>query len=83
MDDELFRDALSELSLSQAKVARLLGTDERTARRWALGESAVPTSVGILLTLWMENPKLLERCWQLCEEREAAEAKAAKKASRR
>ena len=37
-----FRAALARLGLTQAGAARLLGVDERTARRWARGERQVP-----------------------------------------
>jgi hypothetical protein len=40
-----FRAALKRLSLSQRGAARLFKVDERTARRWALGERKVPQDV--------------------------------------
>mgnify|MGYP000724648441 CR=1 FL=1 len=83
MDHEEYRAALAALSLSQKDAARLLGSDDRTSRRWALGESAIPTTVEIILTLCLENPKARERVEALADEREAAAAKAAKKAARR
>ena len=46
-----FRTALDRLKLSQLGAARLLGVDGRTARRWALGERAIPTVAAILLRL--------------------------------
>ncbi len=46
-----FRAALTRLDLSQVGAARLVGADERTARRWALGERAIPECVAILLRL--------------------------------
>lgn len=46
-----FRSALSRLKLSQRRAARLFHADERTARRWALGERAIPSSIAILLRL--------------------------------
>lgn len=51
MTSTQFRIALSRLDLSQLAAARLLNADGRTARRWALGERAIPTTVGILLRL--------------------------------
>ena len=48
-----FRSALDRLSLTQAGAARLVGVDERTARRWALGERSMPEPVAILLRLLM------------------------------
>ena len=46
-----FRAALRRLALSQGGAARLVGADERTGRRWALGERSVPDCVAILLKL--------------------------------
>jgi transcriptional regulator with XRE-family HTH domain len=46
-----FRSALARLGLSQARAAQLVGADERTGRRWALGERSVPQSVAVLLQL--------------------------------
>ena len=46
-----FRNALRRLDLTQQGAARLLGADDRTARRWALGERAVPSCVAIVLKL--------------------------------
>ena len=37
-----FRAALVRLGLKPVEAARLLGVDERTARRWARGEREVP-----------------------------------------
>ena len=46
-----FRAALARLELSQLGAARLFGTGERTPRRWASGDAAVPPQVAILLRL--------------------------------
>lgn len=46
-----FRAALARLDLSQVGAARLVGSDPRTARRWALGEREIPECVAILLRL--------------------------------
>ncbi len=46
-----FRSALTRLKLSQRRAARLFRADERTTRRWALGERAIPSSIAILLRL--------------------------------
>lgn len=37
-----YREILARLELTQIQAARLLGVDERTSRRWAIGERAVP-----------------------------------------
>lgn len=39
------------LGLSQIKLGALLGHDERTSRRYALGERTVPPSVSLALAL--------------------------------
>jgi hypothetical protein len=49
-----FRTALDRLKLSQLGAGRLFGAEsERTPRRWASGERAVPKSVAILLRLML------------------------------
>ena len=40
-----FRETLATLSLSQVGAARLLGVNDRTARRWAKGEQDIPPPV--------------------------------------
>ena len=40
-----FRAMLKRLKLSQRGAARMFKVDERTARRWALGERNVPDNV--------------------------------------
>ena len=45
------RAILDRLGLSQLGAGRLLGTGERTPRRWASGESEVPSPVAIILRL--------------------------------
>jgi transcriptional regulator with XRE-family HTH domain len=55
MTPKQFRSALDRLGLSQLGAARLFGADGRTARRWALGERAVPETVAILLRLLMTD----------------------------
>ena len=44
-----FRATLARLGLTPVEAARLLGVDERTARRWARGERQVPEPVRRLL----------------------------------
>lgn len=46
-----FRTALDKLGLSQRGAAALFGADERTSRRWALGERDIPHCVVIVLRL--------------------------------
>lgn len=42
MTPDEYRTALESLDLSQVGAARLLGVDERTSRRWAIGERPIP-----------------------------------------
>lgn len=46
-----YRAAIEKLGLSQRGAGAFLGVDERTSRRWALGEAQVPESVALLLRL--------------------------------
>lgn len=46
-----YRECLDRLGLSQVGAAKLFRVNERTARRWALGEQDVPRAVDITLTL--------------------------------
>lgn len=50
MTSDEYRTAYAALGLTQAGVARLLGVDERTSRRWAAGEREVPPPVGRFLS---------------------------------
>jgi DNA-binding transcriptional regulator YiaG len=45
------REYLARLELTQAGCARLLGVDERTMRRWVLGERAMPGPAARLLAV--------------------------------
>jgi DNA-binding transcriptional regulator YiaG len=45
MTAKQFRAMLAKLDLSQRGVARLFKVNERTSRRWALGEIKVPHDV--------------------------------------
>jgi hypothetical protein len=51
MTQAQFREALECLKLSQVAAAKLFGHDNRTFRRYALGETSVPQSLAILLRL--------------------------------
>lgn len=53
MTPNQFRSALSRLDLSQVRAAKLLGADERTARRWAAGDRGIPPTAEILLRLML------------------------------
>jgi hypothetical protein len=47
----LLRLATRACQNSETGAAKLFRADERTARRWALGESDIPTGVAMLLNL--------------------------------
>lgn len=51
MTSKQFSAALDRLKLSQLGAARLFKANDRTARRWAIGERSVPEPVAILLRL--------------------------------
>lgn len=42
MTPDEYRETIETLGLTQNGAARLLGVDERTSRRWALGERDIP-----------------------------------------
>jgi len=46
-----FRAALDRLGLSQLGAAKLFGSNDRTVRRWAIGERSVPIGIAVLLRL--------------------------------
>jgi transcriptional regulator with XRE-family HTH domain len=48
-----FRAALDRLKLSQLEAARLFNSNDRTVRRWAIGERGVPPTVAIMLRLML------------------------------
>ena len=50
-----FRAMLKRLDLSQRDAARLFKVDERTSRRWALGERGVPDDVAEKLRQLADN----------------------------
>jgi len=45
------RSTIAALSLTQGGAARLCGVDERTMRRWACGERAIPEPAVRLLSV--------------------------------
>ncbi|MDZ4066881.1 MAG: hypothetical protein U1E06_08495 [Tabrizicola sp.] len=60
-----FQAALATLNLSPAAMAKLLGVDVRTARRWATGGKAIPDTVAAQLIAMVDAggvpPELLEK----------------------
>jgi DNA-binding transcriptional regulator YiaG len=51
MTPKQYAAAIEALGLSQRAAGAFLGVDERTSRRWVLGESAIPESAAKLLRL--------------------------------
>ena len=51
-----FRDAIAALGMTQRDAARALEVDERTVRKWALGERSVPGPVRVALRLMAGTP---------------------------
>jgi hypothetical protein len=54
MTHHQYRAAIAALGLSQVGAGRFLGVEARTSRRWALGESPVPSVVAMLLRLMIK-----------------------------
>jgi hypothetical protein len=48
-EPDQFRAALDRLGLTQSGAAKLFRVDERTARRWSLGEREIPPAMAILV----------------------------------
>ncbi len=63
MTPEDFRDALERLGQTPASLAKLIGVDVRTARRWSTGAKAIPDSVaaqiGALVEAGVVTPELV------------------------
>mgnify|MGYP001810241638 CR=1 FL=1 len=49
MTAEEFQDALVKLDASPARIAKLIGVDIRTVRRWSTGAKAIPDTVAAQL----------------------------------
>lgn len=49
-----FRASLDLMHMSQTAFARALGCNARTVRRWALGQTPVPSEVALILRLLAE-----------------------------
>lgn len=64
MSPEEYRDLIEQLGLTQNGAAKLLGVDERTARRWAKGQRDIPHPVQrflkLLRAIGMSGPDAME-----------------------
>ena len=59
MSPEQFREAVAALGLSQRAAALALEVDERTVRKWALGERAVPGPARVALRCMLTLRQLI------------------------
>lgn len=59
MDAIAYRAQLVRLGLSQASASRLLGINDRTSRRYALNERAIPSCIERLLWVCEQHPELI------------------------
>jgi hypothetical protein len=67
MTNDQYRGAIDLLGLNQQQAARLLGSNERTSRRWALGERPVPPLVSKVLRYMIAKrikPERFDPEWQ-------------------
>lgn len=67
MSQKQFRDALAEIGLSQREAARFFDLNERTLRRWALGERVVDVILAKVLRYMLAHnlkPKDFDPQWQ-------------------
>jgi len=63
---EEFQDVLGRLGSTPANIARLLGVDVRTARRWSTGAKPIPESVAAqLVAILQEGGVTLELVAQM------------------
>ena len=62
-----YRDTIARLDLSQVAAARLLGVDERTSRRWAIGERPVPGPAVRFLQYLIATRKTGEQAMRVLE----------------
>src|SRR5262245_26924206 len=69
MSDSLTRRARRAADLSQAELARLIGTNPVTIYRWEVGKSAVSPQVRALMLLIARDPKF---CVSVLEQNAAA-----------
>ncbi|QIB34319.1 hypothetical protein [Ancylobacter pratisalsi] len=54
MTAEEFQDALGKLGYTPASLAKLMGVDLRTARRWSTGAKAIPEGVAAQLAALLQ-----------------------------
>lgn len=65
MTPAALKSALAALGIKERGLARALGVEEKTVRRWTRGERGVPASLSLLLSLALDMPPLGERLAKL------------------
>ena len=55
MTPKAYREAIARLNLSQRAAAEFLEVDERTSRRYALGEQTIPRKIALGLHLMVKH----------------------------
>lgn len=69
--------SLDFLNLTPTRLSRIIGADERTARRWVQGESPIPRLLELVLVAWVQSPALLVTAEREARHRQHAAASAA------
>jgi DNA-binding transcriptional regulator YiaG len=49
------RDAIATLNTNQCALARSIGVDPRTVRKWLAGENPIRTSAAMLIRVMVQN----------------------------
>lgn len=57
MTSSEFRQSLAALQMTQRGFATYTGSNERTVRRWALGEQDIPSWVPVMLNLMHKHER--------------------------
>lgn len=57
--DAILRDAIAATTESARAFAGLIGSDERTVRRWLAGDRSIPGPVLALCRLLIAKPRLM------------------------
>ena len=55
MNSAQLKNSLSRLGLSQVGLARVIGADDRTIRRYLKGDRAIPDTVALIIAAFEQN----------------------------
>lgn len=55
MNSKQFTSALAQLGATRAAFTKVIKVNDRTVRRWASGETPVPTHIAMLLNLMLDT----------------------------